>query len=114
MLAKSNGIPAGNKRQFGRGRAGAPRFQKKNGQRQSLWPGGDLGAAYFLAVQVGQVAQVALASVQHFMPQAAVAVPVAQHFLEAQPATRAAVQTIRARSLIDFMFFILLDRLPLG
>jgi len=73
-----------------------------------------VGAAYFLAVQVGQVAQEVLLSVQHFMPQAAVAVSAEQHFLVAQPATRAAVQTIRARSLIDFMFFVVLDRLPLG
>ena len=71
-----------------------------------------MGVAYFLAVQVGQVAQEALLSVQHFMPQAAVVVSVEQHFLVAQPATSAAVQTIRARSLIDFMFFIVLNRSP--
>jgi hypothetical protein len=59
-----------------------------------------------LALQMAQVAQVVLPSAQHFMPQAAVAVSAVQHFLVAQPATRAAAQTIRARSLIDFIFLI--------
>ena len=43
-----------------------------------------------------------LLAVQHFIPQDAVLLS-AQHLEEEQPATRAEAQTIRARSLSDFM-----------
>jgi hypothetical protein len=48
------------------------------------------------------VAQVDLLSVQHFIPQDAVVLS-AQHLEDEQPTTRAEAQTIRARSLSDFM-----------
>ncbi len=47
--------------------------------------GFEKGADYFLALQVGQVAQVDLLSVQHFMPQDAAAFS-DLHLLQAQPA----------------------------
>ncbi|MEI2725545.1 MAG: hypothetical protein V9H26_19110 [Verrucomicrobiota bacterium] len=112
-------MPADVKRQFV-GQVGCAAFSKtKTARGKTFGRGDELGAAYFLALQVGQVAQEALLSVQHFMPQAAVAFPVAQHFLEAQPATRAAAQMVRARSLMVFMvcyWFIIVffDRLPPG
>ena len=85
------------------GQGGDQCFQKQKRPKASLRPCDGLSDAYFLAVQVGQVAQVALLSVQHFMPQAAVAFLAVQHFLVAQPATKAEAQTIRARSLMDFI-----------
>lgn len=79
----------------------------KNGQRRTFGRAMGLDSAYFLALQVGQVAQVALPSAQHFMPQAAVVVSGAQHFLVAQPVTKAEAQTIKARSFNDFMIAML-------
>ncbi|MEK7707740.1 MAG: hypothetical protein AAB380_07065 [Verrucomicrobiota bacterium] len=59
---------------------------------------------YFLALHFGQVAQVALASVQHCMPQAACAV---EHFSlqqVLQPASSSeAAHNVRANSLIIFI-----------
>jgi|GEM_PF-4613708 len=60
---------------------------------------------YFL-VQDGQVAQVAPASVQHFMPQAAVCFLAQQLLHEAQPVNTVAAPTSathRVRSLMSFI-----------
>ena len=71
------------------------------------WAGDRGWFDYFLALQVGQVAQVALPSVQHFIPQADAASFLAQHLWLAQPATRAEAQTIRARSFSVFIYLVL-------
>ena len=76
--------------------------RSKNGQRVDLWPCECRDDVYFLALQVGQVAQVDLLSVQHFMPQDAAAFS-DLHLLQAQPAHRADAQTSRARSLMNFI-----------
>ena len=100
-------MPADVKRQFA-GQVGCAAFSRtKTARGKTFGRGDELGAAYFLALQVGQVAQVALPSAQHFMPQAAVVVSGAQHFLVAQPVTKAEAQTIKARSFNDFMIAML-------
>ena len=59
------------------------------------------------------MAQVALLSAQHCIPQAALpavlgqADLLAQHLEDEQPATKAQAQTVRARSLSDFMVVVL-------
>lgn len=59
---------------------------------------------YFFFEQVGQVAQVALLSVQHFIPQAAVAASFSQQaLLPAQPTSKPAAQTVTARSFSAFI-----------
>ena len=65
------------------------------------------------------MAQVALLSAQHCIPQAGLAAVLgqvdllAQHFEDEQPATKAQAQTVRARSLSDFMVVVLfLTRSP--
>ena len=62
------------------------------------------GTLYFLALHLGQVAQVALASVQHCIPQEDLTAVLAQQAcLEAQPDHRAEAQTITATSFRDFI-----------
>jgi len=68
---------------------------------------------YFLALQIGQVAQVVLPSSQHFMPHAEAALGAQQSFLHmAQPAQKADAQTIRASSFKDFMVLFLVWNCP--
>lgn len=84
---------------MGRAVPGISEYKKR--PETNRWPcGGTGGDAYFLALQMAQVAQVVLPSAQHFMPQAEAE---ALEWWEAQPAHSAAVQTIRARSLMDFI-----------
>ncbi len=63
--------------------------------------------AYFLALQVGQVAQVVLPSSQHFMPQADLVSVLGQHLLQdAQPVKARAVQARVAQRTRSFTVFI--------
>ena len=69
---------------------------------------------YFLALQVGQVAQVALPSVQHFIPQADAASFLAQHLLLLQPATAnsAEAHTMTVMSFSVFIYFVFASATP--
>ena len=58
---------------------------------------------YFFALQIGQVAQVALPSAQHCMPQADFAAASFLQQVDEQPVARVAAQTRTANSLMNFM-----------
>lgn len=80
------------------------RGQSKTAKGKALWPLNDY-LDYFLALQVGQVAQVDLLSVQHFMPQAA-SFLVSHLPQQAQPLMRVATPTTAAHRVRDLMSFI--------
>jgi len=64
------------------------------------------GRTYFLALQVGQVAQVVLPSSQHFIPQAA-SFLVSHLPQQAQPVIRVAMQASAAQRVRSFAIFMI-------
>jgi len=87
--------------------ANGVRGRKQNRPKADLWPGESDWDAYFLGLQVGQVAQVVLLSAQQAMPQAGF---LASHLpQQAQPLIRAAMPRTATHRVTDLMSFIMTE-----